>query len=109
MRSRLATTASGSERVRPTDAKKVLEIADARPYLQGLPCRRQSRRMPNGLRIILDRLRQAIPPGEHTDGQLLARFVAARDEAAFSALLRRHGPLVLSVCRRLARHEQDAE
>src|SRR5262245_42387099 len=66
--------------------------------------------MVTGLRFVLDRLRQAMPPGgEQTDGQLLARFVAARDEAAFTALLRRHGPLVLSVCRRLVRHEQDAE
>src|SRR5438094_542833 len=43
------------------------------------------------------------------DRQLLARFVAERDEAAFTALVERHGPLVLGVCRRMLRHTQDAE
>src|SRR5262249_19435902 len=37
------------------------------------------------------------------------RFVARQSEAAFLALGRRHGPLVLGVCRRLAGQEQDAE
>jgi RNA polymerase sigma factor (sigma-70 family) len=44
-----------------------------------------------------------------TDAQLLERFVARRDEAAFAALVRRHGPMVLGVCRRTAGHAQDAE
>jgi DNA-directed RNA polymerase specialized sigma24 family protein len=49
------------------------------------------------------------PEGASTDGQLLARFVATRDEASFAALVRRHGPMVLGVCRRLLRHAKDAE
>jgi RNA polymerase sigma factor (sigma-70 family) len=47
--------------------------------------------------------------GGLSDAQLLERFVANRDEAAFEVLLWRHGPLVLSVCRRVLRQEQDAE
>jgi RNA polymerase sigma factor (sigma-70 family) len=47
--------------------------------------------------------------GGLTDGQLLGCFIECRDEAAFEALVRRHGPLVLGVCRRLLRQEQDAE
>ncbi len=35
------------------------------------------------------------------DQDLLARFVAAGDEGAFAALVRRHGPLVRGLCRRL--------
>src|SRR5262245_53547404 len=44
-----------------------------------------------------------------TDRQLLDQFAARGDEAAFAALVARHGPMVLRVCRRVLRHEQDAE
>src|SRR5262245_57246888 len=44
-----------------------------------------------------------------SDGQLLERFVAGRDEAAFELLLWRHGPMVLGVCRRVLRDEHSAE
>jgi RNA polymerase sigma factor (sigma-70 family) len=43
------------------------------------------------------------------DEELLEQFVAQRDEAAFAALLRRHGPMVWGVCQRLLAHRQDAE
>ena len=43
------------------------------------------------------------------DRQLLDHFIRHRDEAAFAALMRRHGPVVWGVCRRLTGHHQDAE
>jgi RNA polymerase sigma factor (sigma-70 family) len=50
------------------------------------------------------------PAGDATtDRQLLARFVARRDEAAFAELVRRHGPMVLGVCRRLSADAHAAE
>src|SRR5258708_25106408 len=43
------------------------------------------------------------------DRELLHRYVARRDKAAFEALLRRHGPMVLGLCRRLLPGEHNAE
>jgi len=43
------------------------------------------------------------------DGQLLQRYIGYGDEAAFAALVERHGPMVRSVCRSVLRHEQEAE
>src|SRR5262245_14495124 len=44
-----------------------------------------------------------------TDGELLEWYLGQRHEAAFEALARRHGPMVLGVCRRILRNEADAE
>jgi RNA polymerase sigma factor (sigma-70 family) len=61
--------------------------------------------------VLLQLRRAALLPdgGGMTDGQLLECFVAHRDEAAFEVLVRRHGPMVLGLCRRLLRDTQDAE
>jgi RNA polymerase sigma factor (sigma-70 family) len=57
---------------------------------------------------IIQRLRRA-SLGSLTDRELLDALVTRRDEAAFEMLLRRHGPMVLAVCRRVLRHAHDAE
>jgi RNA polymerase sigma factor (sigma-70 family) len=44
-----------------------------------------------------------------SDQQLLYRFSTLREEAAFTTLVERHGPMVLGVCRSLLHHVQDAE
>jgi RNA polymerase sigma factor (sigma-70 family) len=44
-----------------------------------------------------------------TDGQLWDRFRTGCEEAAFETLVRRHGPMVLAVCRRVLRDQHDAE
>ncbi|HJZ58573.1 MAG TPA: sigma-70 family RNA polymerase sigma factor [Gemmataceae bacterium] len=47
--------------------------------------------------------------GGPPDRLLLDRFAADRDEAAFAALVERHGAVVLDAARAVLRHEQDAE
>jgi cobalt-zinc-cadmium efflux system membrane fusion protein len=63
------------------------------------------------LRSFLRRLRGVFTPEAAgiSDAQLLERFVSRRDEAAFEALVWRHGGLVLGVCGRLLRHTEDRE
>lgn len=44
-----------------------------------------------------------------TESQLLERFASGGDEVAFEALMTRHGPTVLGVCRRILRDPDDVE
>jgi RNA polymerase sigma factor (sigma-70 family) len=54
-------------------------------------------------------LRRVEPAGGPSDAELLSRYVERRDTAAFELLAWRHGAVALGVCRRVLRHEQDAE
>src|SRR5437879_2670699 len=64
------------------------------------------------LRHVLQTLGRAALQDEEaglTDGQLLECYVRSREEAAFAALVRRHGPMVWGVCSRILGRHQDAE
>src|SRR6516164_2667067 len=66
----------------------------------------------NQMSEVLQHLRQAalLRDGAGlTDGQLLEDYICRRDEAALAALVRRHGPMVWGVCRRVLYHFHDAE
>src|SRR5258708_18078655 len=58
------------------------------------------------VRGVVRRFAQDDPP---SDAALLIRFARSRDHEAFAELLRRHGPVVLGVCRRLLANSHDAE
>src|ERR1019366_8804649 len=61
---------------------------------------------------VIDSLRRAAlmrGADGQSDGELLDCFLAHHDETAFAALVRRHGPMVLSVCMRVLGNAHDAE
>jgi RNA polymerase sigma factor (sigma-70 family) len=60
---------------------------------------------------MLGQLRRLSSPadGSLTDAQLLERFLHQHDQAAFTSLVKRYGPLVQKVCWRVLHHVQDAE
>jgi RNA polymerase sigma factor (sigma-70 family) len=68
-----------------------------------------SKQSPTLLLRYLRCLAQAGETGKLADRELVQRFADRRDEAAFTALIRRHGAMVLGVCRRVLGHEQEAE
>ncbi len=64
------------------------------------------------LQAAVHSLRDLCVAEEHVgkgDGELLADFLSRRDQAAFTTLVRRHGPMVLGVCRRVLHQAEDAE
>lgn len=66
----------------------------------------------NQMSMIVQHLRKATrlcEGAERTDGQLLADFVERQDEIVFAALVKRHGPMVWGVCRRVLGNHHDVE
>jgi RNA polymerase sigma factor (sigma-70 family) len=61
----------------------------------------------SGLFGFIARLDQ--PPASDSDADLLDRFLRTADESAFAGIVRRHGLMVLAVCRRRLRRDADAE
>ncbi|MHB1421838.1 MAG: sigma-70 family RNA polymerase sigma factor [Gemmataceae bacterium] len=61
-----------------------------------------------GLRHLRGKL-AAQQRSEDSDEQLLQTFLSRNDDNAFAVLVRRHGPMVLHVCRRVLGHHHDAE
>src|SRR5262249_47930812 len=62
--------------------------------------------------LALGQLRGLLPrpdAGGTSGAHLPPRFVSRRDEAAFELLIRRHGPMVHGVCRRVLKDDHDAE
>jgi RNA polymerase sigma factor (sigma-70 family) len=65
--------------------------------------------MPDVLVRSLRSLTRLLTTGHETDAALLARYASANDPTAFTELVRRHGPMVLGVCRRMLGHVHDAD
>jgi RNA polymerase sigma factor (sigma-70 family) len=57
---------------------------------------------------LLDHIRRLVEE-PLSDADLLGRFIERREETAFATLLKRHGPMVLGVCRRILGNPHDAE
>ncbi len=57
----------------------------------------------------VDRLYRLGTAAAMTEGQLLGRFAADRDEASFTALVAIHGPMVLGVCHRVLSGSDDVD
>jgi len=66
----------------------------------------------NSMNRMVRRLKQAALLGDgktQSDGRLLEAFLSGRDEDAFAILVKRHGPMVLGVCKRVIGNLHDAQ
>jgi RNA polymerase sigma factor (sigma-70 family) len=93
-----------NRRARPVSVGK-----ERRQALQGKGANDMATSQLNGLVRHLRRAALLPGGGGMTDGQLLECFLSRRDEAAFEALVHRHGPMVLGLCRRVLHNDHDVE
>lgn len=100
-----APAATGYSRAR----RNLLERVNTVPRLGELLSEHPEDRMPPA--AFLRRLTRAMSAeaAPESDQELVRRLLATRDEGAFEAIVRRHGPMVYRVCWRVAGQEQDAE
>src|SRR5262249_17284176 len=92
--------------------RKPIYLTAIRHYIRRRTPRRTNTMSNGALANVLRHIRHlagAHGAGGLTDRQLLERFARQRDEVAFAALVERHGPMVLGVCRRLLGNIHDAE
>jgi RNA polymerase sigma factor (sigma-70 family) len=74
--------------------------------------RERSAIMGHAVTGVVQRLRNVLAvrdAAEQSDADLLSRFASKADAAAFEAIVRRHGPMVLGVCRRFLHDSADAD
>src|SRR4051794_9031065 len=63
----------------------------------------------SALAPMLRHVRKLAGAHAHTDAELLSRFVRGADPDALDTLIRRHGPMVLGLCRRIVGNNHDAD
>jgi RNA polymerase sigma factor (sigma-70 family) len=64
---------------------------------------------PRYLTPVFDRIQHAAGAGPVSDRELLERYLACKDPAAFEALVRRHGPRVHGTCRKVLADDADID
>src|SRR5579875_1503542 len=91
------------------EKKCAREGAEGHNKERGHLCRlREEHAMSAHDRTLLSHLLRLSVPAD-PDATLLTRWIEQRDQQAFAALVARHGPMVLGVCRRLLGDVQHAE
>jgi RNA polymerase sigma factor (sigma-70 family) len=99
---------------RLSEKKGILFCGPARLYVHEADARGRvtimaDRSLTQAARQLLRHLSRQVETPPSSDAQLLAQFVERRDEDAFAELVKRHGPMVLGICRRILQQVHDAE